>query len=148
MHPRRRWLPVAVLALLGLGAGACSSGGTEVAANNLEVGDCVEDEATLNSIDVSAIDCDEDHVFELYHRFDLEDADEYPGVSEVQAEGNQRCGQRFERFVGAPPGAEYTFIAVPPSQETWDEADDRTVLCFAALADGSPTTGSLEGAAA
>ncbi len=143
MTSRRLWMAVLTTVALAVGGTSCSKD-AEVSANDLQVGDCVEDQATLNSVDVSAIDCDEEHVFELYHRFDLEDADDYPGETEVQAQGDEGCGDNFEDYVGAPPG-EIAFVAIPPSQETWEQANDRTILCFATRTDFAPTTGSVEG---
>jgi len=139
----RRWMIAGALGLLALGLTACSK---EVAANDLEVGDCVEDEDTLNSADVEAIDCDEDHVFELIGKFDVDDGD-YPGASELSAQGQERCtGDIFTEYVGVPyaESAEVYASSVPPSEETWNEADDRTILCVAHTQDLSPTTGSVE----
>mgnify|MGYP001214348278 CR=1 FL=1 len=140
---KRRWMIVVALVMLGIGLSACSK---EVAANDLEVGDCVEDEATLNSADVEAISCDDSHVFELIGRFDVEDGD-FPGQEELSSEGNERCtGDIFEEYVGVPyaESAEVFASPVVPTEETWNEADDRTVLCFAHTQDLSATTGSVE----
>lgn len=129
--------------VLGLGLTACSK---EVAANDLEVGDCVEDAATLNSADVESVNCDESHEFELIGKFDV-DGDDYPGDSELQATGAERCqGDIFEEYVGVPyaESAEVYASAVTPSEETWNEADDRTILCVAHTQDQSSTTGSVE----
>src|SRR5688572_27045194 len=142
----RRWLILgSALAVLGLGLTACSK---DVAANDLEVGDCVKDEETLNSADVESIDCEEEHVFELIGKFDVDDADEYPGADELTEEGTSRCQDDiFEEYVGVPyeESAEVYASAVPPSEETWNDADDRTILCFAHTQDLAETTGSVEG---
>jgi Septum formation len=140
----RGWKIAGASIVLGLALTACSK---EVAANDLEVGDCVEDEETLNSADVEAIDCGDDHVFELIGKFDVDDGD-YPGATELTAEGDERCqGEIFEDYVGVPyeESAEVYVSPVPPSEETWNDADDRTILCFAHTLDLASTTGSVEG---
>lgn len=141
----RRWMFVGALLVLVGGFAACSS---DVAGNDLEAGDCIEDQSDLSSTEISAIDCSEEHAFEVTGTFDLDDADEYPGVAEVEAESNERCaGDIFEDYVGEPfdPTGDLQATALYPSEQTWDEADDRTVICFAFPADGSTSTGSVEG---
>lgn len=138
----RRWKIAGACIVLGLGLTACSK---EVAANDLEVGDCIENEDTLNSADVEAIDCDEDHVFELIGRFDVDDGD-FPGAEALAEEGVACTEDIFEDYVGVPyaESAEVFATPVPPSEETWDEADDRTILCVAHTQDLASTTGSVE----
>ena len=112
----RGWKIAGALIVLGLGLTACSK---EVAANDLEVGDCVEDQDTLNSTDVEAIDCDEDHVFELIGKFDVDEDGDYPGETELTSQGDERCtGDIFEEYVGVPyaESAEVYASAVPPSE--------------------------------
>jgi hypothetical protein len=142
---RHGWKIAIAVVVLGLGLTACSK---DVAANDLEVGDCVKDEETLNSADVESSDCEEDHVFELIGKFDVDDEDEYPGEAALTEEGTTRCqGDIFEEYVGVPyaESAEVYASAVPPSEETWNDADDRTILCFAHTQDLAETTGSVEG---
>jgi Septum formation len=139
----RRWKIAGAVVVLGLGLTACSK---EVAANDLEVGDCIVDEDTLNSTDVEGIDCEEDHVFELIGKFDVDDGD-FPGDDELSTQGQERCtGDIFEEYVGVPyvESAEVYATPVPPSEETWNEADDRTILCVAHTQDLASTTGSVE----
>ncbi len=141
----RGWKVAVALTVLGLGLTACSK---EVAANNLEVGDCVEDETALTSAEVEAVDCGDEHAFELIGKFDVDDADSYPGAAELEEQGATECqGDIFEEYIGSPfnPDGEVLVDAYYPSEETWDEADDRTILCFGFLSDGSTSTESLEG---
>ena len=118
--------------------------GDVVTANNLEDGDCVVDETTLTSSTVTPIDCSQPHVFELIGRFDVADGP-FPGADQLNSQGQTRCtGQIFEDYVGIPYAQSVTYAsALPPSQETWEQANDRTILCFAHTSDQSPTTGSV-----
>ena len=94
------------------------TGGIARFANDLEVGDCVEDQDTLNSADVKSIDCGEDHVFELIGKFDVDEDGDYPGETELTSQGDERCqGDIFEEYVGVPypESAEVYANSIPPS---------------------------------
>lgn len=140
---RRGTMALAIL-VLAAGLGACS---TDVAANKLEVGDCTDQDLSGSVGEVDTIDCAEPHAAEVFAVFDLE-GDEYPGVSAIQADSVEGCqGDRFTDYVGVPYPQSEIFVAyLVPSEETWNEADDRTVICFAVTGDGSPLEGSVQGA--
>jgi hypothetical protein len=118
----------------------------DVAANLLRVGDCVEDQATLNSADVAAIPCGQPHVFELIGRFDVSGS-AFPGDAALDAQGEQRCTAAiFEDYIGVPYAQSEIYASgVAPSEETWS-LGDRTILCFAHTQALESTTGSVEGA--
>ena len=142
--PRRTSRAIAVLGLAGALV-ACSG---EPPANDLEVGDCVEDETSLNESSLLAIDCTDDHTLELIGRFDVE-GDEYPGGDELRAQGDERCtGELFESYVGAPYDPEGDVLVTPvlPSEDSWEDGD-RTVLCFAHAPDLAETDASVEDSA-
>jgi hypothetical protein len=129
-----------VLAVVGTLV-ACSG---EPPANDLEVGDCIEDEADLNETSLAAIDCDDEHRLELIGKFDVDDEDEYPGEDALRSEGDERCADLYEDDVGSPleEGGDVVVTAVLPSEDSWSDGD-RTILCFAHAADLSETTGSI-----
>ena len=142
---RRAGRPLAVLTLAGVLV-ACSG---EPAANDLEIGDCIEDESTLNDSGLVTIDCADEHTVELVGRFDVE-GDDYPGEDELRTQGDQRCtGELFESYVGAPydPEGDVLVTAVLPSADSWEDTGDRTVLCFAHAPGLAETTGSVQGEA-
>jgi hypothetical protein len=130
--------------VLALGLTACSK---EVAANNLEVGDCTNQDLAGAVGEVDTVDCEESHTAEVFAVFDIE-GDDFPGTAEIQTEAADGCnGDRFEEYVGVPYAeSEIYSTYLVPTEETWNEADDRTVICFAVTQDGSPTEGSVEGA--
>jgi hypothetical protein len=121
----RRWVIVGALILLGLGMTAC---GKEVAGNDLAVGDCTSSD--IQSTDIETVGCDEDHTYEVFAVFDV-DGDDFPGASELSAEAESCNAERFEEYVGTPyaESAIYTQTFVP-TEETWNEANDRTILCY------------------
>ncbi len=162
----RRWLPTALLALC-LGLTACSSGdeatrdetgavaseGT-VDAFAVELGDCIQDPtagADPNEVaevqSIEAVPCDEPHDGEVYHVFDMPDGD-YPGDEAVLAAVEEGCVAAFADFVGKPyEESSLDYLSLQPTQETWEQMDDREVVCIVADPSGEKKIGSLRGAA-
>lgn len=112
----------------------------------IRVGDCLESmDFSDELITVPVIPCAEPHDSEVYASVDLPDGD-YPGPEEVAAQAEELCYDEFEGFVGIPwdaSGLEYGYLS--PTQESWERAGDREVLCMVWDPAG-PTTGSLAGA--
>jgi len=131
----------AALALVGV------SGCTMNSVMNLEVGDCLN-QSDLQGEEVSsakALECSEEHDAEIYaaHEFS---GDEYPGMDAVRAESEEACLAQFEEFIGVPYMESELYVnMLYPTEETWDDADDRTTLCI--VESNEPITQSLEGAA-
>ncbi len=147
---RRRgagWATVVGTVGVVLAVTGCSK---DVQANELDVGACVADEDALNDAEIDTVSCDDEHGFELIAKFDL-DGDDYPGDDVVRADAEEGCqGDRFSEYVGQTydEAADVVVTPIPPSEDTWDGAADRTVLCFAHAPDAEPTTGSLQDEAA
>lgn len=119
----------------------------EVEALDLQVGDCFNGPGAGGGetvLTVMVVPCDELHEFEVYHAFDLEDGD-YPGTDAVQELWIAGCLSEFEGFVGMPfDQSELDISGIFPTAETWNELDDREVLCSVTAVSGEPRTGSAE----
>ena len=140
----RRWMIAGALIVLALGLSACSK---EVSANSLEVGDCTNDDFTGAVGEVDTVDCADSHTAEVFAVFDV-DGDDFPGTADIQSQAAEGCNcDRFSEYVGTPyeESEIYTTFLVP-TEETWNEADDRTIICLAVTQDGSASEGSVEGA--
>lgn len=140
----QRWLVAGSLVVLGLGLTAC---GKEVSANNLEVGDCTSEDLNGAVGEVDTVACADSHTAEVFALFDIS-GDDFPGEADVSSQATEGCnGDRFTEYVGTPyeESEIYTTYLVP-TEETWNEADDRTVICLAVTQDGSASEGSVEGA--
>lgn len=139
----------AATALLAAGALALLSacGGTSVL--SLEVGQCISDTAQEDQIStVPVVDCAEPHAGEIFALPELPDGD-FPGEQFVSDQAEQLCaGQAFQDYVGvAYQQSEIYYSALLPSAESWDQQDDREIVCILANQDGSPMSpGSLRGA--
>ncbi|PYF99493.1 Septum formation [Georgenia satyanarayanai] len=140
MSLRRPVLAVAAtLALVG------AAGCTADSVLDLEVGDCLN-QSDLEGEEVSsaaAVECTEEHDAEIFgeHVFS---GDDYPGVDTVQAESQETCLAEFEEFIGLPyEESALPFTMLYPSEQSWNDADDRTTLCI--VVSDEPLTESLEG---
>lgn len=141
----RNWTAVGC-AILALGFGLVACGG-EPEANALKAGDCIEGEISGAVGEDNTVSCDDAHTAEVFATFDLE-GDDFPGTDQVLADAAEGCqGQRFEDYVGVSYDVSES-VASPlvPSEDSWNNNDDRTVICLAVSADGSETEGSVEGA--
>ncbi|WP_324649407.1 septum formation family protein [Georgenia sp. H159] len=138
----RRLVPAAAAALALVGAAGC----TADSVLDLEVGDCLN-QSDLQGDEVSSaatVDCSEEHDAEIFgeHVFS---GDDFPGQDAVEAESEETCTAEFEKFIGVPYlESELFFTMLHPSEQSWNDADDRTTLCI--VVTDEPMTESLEGA--
>jgi hypothetical protein len=106
----------------GLAAGAviaailaAACGGTSVA--DLEVGDCIRDAIPRGEVStVHLVDCSEEHYAQVLAVIEVEDS-EFPGLDELNTVAQQRC----------PEG---TIDTMTPTEQSWNEAGDREVICL------------------
>ena len=155
-------LVVVTLALLGAGCSTAATDDTtarddsgtivgegEVGAFRLQVGDCLSGAGIGEVESVQGVPCDDEHELEVYHAFDLPEGDgSYPGATTVDDLSTNGCYDAFSAFVGL--GYEesiYDFTSLQPTSASWDQLDDREVLCLIGNGDGTLKTGSARGAA-
>ena len=159
MRTKKRVLFLLLSVALGVGGGACADEPTrdesgeiteteDVNPNTLQAGDCFNDPEEGSSTQVTelqAVPCDEPHDNEVFHVFDLDDGD-FPGADEAKELGLAGCEPELEAYIGATAEeAGLAIVPVTPTEESWNNRDDRTVICALYKADGSELTGSLEG---
>ena len=111
----------------------------------LKVGDCKMASASglIESADV--VPCEEPHDEEVYYEITMEDGEFSDEAVDTASQG---CiGDAFTTFVGVI-WDESTLDVYPitPTQETWDQFNDRIVQCVTSDPAG-PVTGTLAGAA-
>ena len=117
----------------------------DVAADELEVGQCVELDADATQVTtLPLVDCDDPHQGEVFHVATLEGGDEFPGEETVAARGQEVCvGDAFEDYVGTPYlRSELELYTVYPSSFTW-ERGDREIVCLVIRPDGGDLTESV-----
>jgi hypothetical protein len=117
-----------------------------VAADQIEVGDCFEDQQAVGISGFSTVPCDGAHDNEIYHLFDVPAAegDPFPGDERIGEIVQQECLMRFEGYVGRSyEQSELRIFPISPGREVW-EAGDREVIC-AVYDSAGEVTGSLRG---
>lgn len=113
---------------------------------SLRVGDCLSDTADEEVTSVPTVPCAEPHDNEAYATTQLPDGD-YPGEDAVATAGDTYCYEQFPTFVGmAYEESALEYSTMLPTQVSWEQGDDREVLCLVYSPEGQ-TTGTLKGAA-
>ncbi|MBT5773669.1 MAG: septum formation protein [Dehalococcoidia bacterium] len=129
---------VAALALVV--SAACGSGNVF----ELKVGECFDDPTDATVTDVEMVDCEEAHDNEVYAVFDMPDGD-FPGVSVIEQAALDGCFEAFEPYVGIDYGSsilDYSWLV--PTPKSWEDGDDREVLCIVYDLDLKKLTGSVK----
>lgn len=117
---------------------------TEPLQLGVDVGDCFDRPQSPDVTAVPTVDCARLHDFEAYAVADLE-GETYPGDEEVATQARAACNERFEPYVGVPPGdSGLVVVPVAPTAEHWD-ADLRQVTCTVTLRAPDQLEGSVEG---
>lgn len=128
-------------------SGAVVAGG-ELGAFRIRLGDCFLEipDGTVESVD--AVPCNSPHLYEVYAAFNVDGAAgaAFPGQPVLDEQSQQGCYDRFAPFVGLSyEESIFDISLLGPTQGSWDELDDREVLCLIQNVDGTLKTGSAEG---
>ncbi|QVQ53310.1 septum formation family protein [Spiractinospora alimapuensis] len=133
------------LALSGCGIIQELAGGGGDDVFDLQVGDCLADTIGTEVSSVETLDCNEPHYYEVYSSIIMEDG-AFPGDSAVSTTAEDECVADFESFIGVEYAySEIWMESLRPTQETWDNMDDREILCMVYDPDGD-TIGTLANA--
>ena len=110
----------------------------------IRTGDCLMLPGELGSQveTLEAIPCAEPHNAEVLTTTMIADGD-YPGLDAVIAQAEEDCLREFQRITGndfmTDPDWDMTFLY--PTQESWEQIDDREIVCIVTpLAGGTTTT--------
>ena len=136
---------LSLLMLIAITAAAC--GGDSVF--SLQEGDCFNDPSSFDQVsEVDTVDCAEPHDNEVYLISRYQGGGSYPGAAAMEQAAFTACLGAFEDFVGAPyETSRFDIAALWPSQESWDEAGDRDIICAVYDLTGAKVTGSIRGLA-
>lgn len=94
---------------------------------------------------VPVVPCAEPHTGEVYSETTLK-GDKYPGKKSVDKTFDDWCYDEFEKFVGLSyDESEYGYTGFYPTQDTWEQLDDRTIQCI--VSSDEPVEGTLKAAA-
>jgi hypothetical protein len=130
-----------------------TEGGTE-SVFEISVGDCLLEPDGQEVFDVEAVPCAEPHEYEVYHEFEVDLGDEWPGTEAIGTAADEGCHPEFEAFTGIAfeESATLWYTAFTPLEASWAQGD-RVVqwIVYEASDDAGmtivPVEGSLKGAA-
>jgi len=99
---------------------------------DIQVGDCLNEPDGEEILDVEVVPCADPHDYELYHEFDVDLGDEWPGEEAVWNAADEGCHGAFSDFAGIAfeESASLWFTNFTPTVETWEQQDDRLVQCL------------------
>ena len=112
---------IVVAALAGLTFVVACTGELDPSITDFEVGDCIKDPSIglareeVESLD--RVDCSEPGTLRATQVFQITRYDDYPGDAVIESLASSRC----------PLDADLLFF---PTRESWNDADDREVVCF------------------
>jgi hypothetical protein len=117
---------------------------------DLTVGDCIDEPQNEIITSVETVGCDTAHDYEVYSVIQVPHslAAPYPGDDELFFEVLDICFGYFSGYVGADYAESiYDINAIYPTQESWDDEDDREATCLVAQYDAAgnivPVTGTV-----
>jgi hypothetical protein len=118
-----------------------------VDAFQMRVGDCFDDGSSFASEGVGSVPgvpCSKPHDNEVYAVFNVS-LESYPG-DEMAVMAHDGCLERFESFVGRDYESSSLDIAtLYPSRESWQQQNDREVVCAVYDVDAEKLAGSVQG---
>jgi hypothetical protein len=105
----------------------------------------VTDDLPAEVTKLPVIDCAEPHTHEVYATV-VSSESVYPGVDALGSFAQVKCLSAFEDFVGISAfDSDLSYSWLVPTLKSWNDDDDRDVLCVLARRDGSPLVGSMQG---
>ena len=115
----------------------------------MRVGDCFDDgsafaEENASIGSVPGVPCSSPHDNEVYAVFDV-DAPSFPGDAMADM-AHDACLARFEAFVGKDYESSTLDVAsLFPSKDSWNQQNDREVICAVYDIEAKKLTGSVKG---
>lgn len=119
---------------------------------SMRVGDCFDDPDRLAAgellelAEVPGVPCDEPHDNEVFAVFDLPDDEDspYPGSDAIYTIGLEECLSYFQGYVGiAYKDSRLEIDPFTPTATSWNDKDDREIVCFLYDLTLAPLTGSM-----
>ena len=93
---------------------------------------------------IPTVACTEEHSHELYAVVTYDDGDVFPGLAALDSFAERVCVAEFEPYVGVSVfDSSLTFSWLVPTLASWNNNDDRDVLCVVGPFDGSSLTASV-----
>jgi hypothetical protein len=125
-------------------SGAIVEGGG-IGAFVIRSGDCLNLPEVSLVQSVEGVPCSQAHDAEAYAQFDLTGTS-YPGEAAVEEGAIDGCLTGFHAFVGvAYEKSELDISCLSPTEDSWNEQDDREIVCMVIALDDGTLNGSMRG---
>ncbi|MCU1487656.1 MAG: hypothetical protein JWN67_4402 [Actinomycetia bacterium] len=154
-----RRLPLLALLLVALVAAGCSKDKAgrkdgaidkagDVSVFDVQVGDCLNPGSELGAEinKIKAVPCKDAHTHEVFALPDYPDkeSDVYPGEEKLRGFANAQCLEAFGNYTGTDYlDSKLFFSYLQPSIRSWQEGDDRRIVCVI-VSTGKEVTGSAK----
>lgn len=149
----KRFRGLIIVGVIVLGGVVWSALDNSKPVQDLAIGDCLNEPSDELITSVETITCDEPHDYEVYAVVRLLDPTTapYPGQDQTYFASIESCFLWFEGYVGlAYADSVYDINTIYPTEESWDDEEDREVICLVAEPSFSggivPVTGSVNNA--
>jgi hypothetical protein len=137
MKPKSKVTTNAAIALVVLAIAFLLSSCSRENAPTLMLGSCFDDSLSSEMENVSIVNCSEPHTDEVFAMFEVEGS-VWPGTHSVNLLAEDACIARFEPFVGVTyENSQWYIGTVSPNKESWENSDDRGVICTVEPFDGT-----------
>lgn len=128
---------------------------TSVSVFDATIGSCfvAPEKVSAELSNLSKVPCEVAHQQELYAKVayqlpegaPTDTADSYPGNATLDTFAQGACAEAFTAYVGiAYPDSGLWMTYLLPSARSWQQGEDRSVLCFVTTT-GDPLTNSVKG---
>jgi hypothetical protein len=115
---------------------------------SIDVGTCFDDTEAEQVSSVPEVDCAEPHDNEVFALINYTESDSYPGEDTMNERGKELCIAQFDAYVGLSyPESDLEVFPITPTEDSWNESNDREIICALYALDFSKLTGSMRGAA-
>ena len=123
-------------------------GAGDVDAFDIRLGDCFNDKSSSGLEEITSIDgvpCSEPHDNEVYALVNLTQTS-FPGDEAIEAMAYEVCLEKFESFVGKDyESSSLDIFPIYPTRDSWNELNDREVVCALFDLDLKKLAGSMRG---
>ena len=149
---RRRVTALVFVAMAIAGCSSDKESGTKVLElSKSGAGTClaVSDQLGAEVTKLPTVSCDKEHSHEIFGVVAYDKGDVFPGLEALNLFAESACATAFTAYTGASifdQSMPLTFTWLTPTLGSWNDDDDRDILCVLANKDASPLTRSMKDA--
>lgn len=110
---------------------------------DLRIGDCIGASLDGEMSEIGIVRCDDPHQYEVFAAI-KSSADTYPGQEALGEEAIAKCASYFDNYFEITYEQSQLYIThFTPTEESWNQANDREITCLAYRMDGESMVGRV-----